>query len=374
MDPCGIYIHVPFCKKKCDYCSFYSVPLKDEVILEQYVSRLCDEISSCSDVFPSLADTIYFGGGTPSLLKEEHLEKIISAVKNRFELSKGAEITLEMNPEDFSHSKIDSCLKCGINRIVLGVQSLDVDLRRFIGRSTALVPDKTLKDFLSRSDFIRCVDLIAGIPGQTKEEIIYELEYITNLQPDHISLYLLSLEDGTSLKQRFPGDNEFSDFQARIWEVAIDYLVSKGFDHYEISNFAKPGFISRHNSKYWHFLPYAGFGPGAHSFTGKVRYYNDMSVEDYIAEEFNYNIDIRTGNDVIVEFIITALRDLHGFSYADFERVTGIKMPDDIHYKIQLYITHGYMSDENGKIKLSRKGMFKSNLIIYSLADNYILS
>jgi coproporphyrinogen III oxidase-like Fe-S oxidoreductase len=99
-----------------------------------------------------------------------------------------------------------------------------------------------------------------------------------------------------------------------------------------------------------------------------------MSVEDYIAEEFNYNIDIRTGNDVIVEFIITALRDLHGFSYADFERVTGIKMPDDIHYKIQLYITHGYMSDENGKIKLSRKGMFKSNLIIYSLADNYILS
>ncbi|HPP96362.1 MAG TPA: coproporphyrinogen III oxidase, partial [Spirochaetota bacterium] len=107
MDPCGIYIHVPFCKKKCDYCSFYSVPLKDEVILEQYVSRLCDEISSCSDVFPSLADTIYFGGGTPSLLKEEHLEKIISAVKNRFELSKGAEITLEMNPEDFSHSKID---------------------------------------------------------------------------------------------------------------------------------------------------------------------------------------------------------------------------------------------------------------------------
>ncbi len=374
-DKTGIYIHIPFCRSKCDYCNFYSIPAEaDSPVIKSYIEKLKEEINNLPDgwYIPD-ADTIYFGGGTPSILSPENVETLISTVRGKFSLSSGAEVTLEMNPEDFSEEKICGYVNCGVNRIVFGVQTLDDSLRKTLGRRGQAEVRKRLERFFHEPGFTKCIDLITGIPGQTEENCLEDLKIITDYRPGHISLYLLSVEKGTPLSARLVPDETFDEMQLDVWERSIDFLAGKGYNHYEISNYSLPGFESVHNSKYWHFVPYAGFGAGAHSFTGSRRYLNNMSVGDYISsKDIDYTYDNRNKTDVIVEFFMTALRDLRGFSSDDFRAVTGSEFPRKISQKLEALIVRGLISSIDGKYSLTREGLFRANSVIYELTEDFI--
>ncbi len=371
----GIYIHIPFCRSKCDYCNFYSIPVEEGASeIDKYISRIISEIGSFpDDCYPREADSLYFGGGTPSMLKPLQIDMIISALKKKFNIEQSAEITLEMNPEDLSIDKIRGYITAGINRIVLGVQSLDEELRRSLGRRGKSDVRSKLDLFFSVESFTRCIDVITGIPGQVDDKILSDLKLVTGYRPEHISLYLLSVESGTPLERRFKPDEKFEEMQSRVWEDGMDFLEEKGYRHYEISNFSLPGFESVHNSRYWHFEPYAGFGAGAHSFTGERRYSNNMSVAEYLESvKVQYTDDMRRGHDDLVEFIMTALRDLRGFTADDFERVIGYTLPTDILVKIADLEHRGFIALNEKKISLTRMGIFNANRVIYEIIEKYI--
>ena len=370
----GVYIHIPFCRNKCDYCNFYSVPAEAEgLIIKSYIERLKQEIRDLPDGwFLTDADTIYFGGGTPSMLSPGDIESIIVSLQNRFSFGE-AEITIEMNPEDFTTDKVRGYVSSGVNRIVLGIQSLNKALRRTIGRRGNTEVRKILDKFFLQQGFNRCIDLITGIPGQTYENCLEDLIIISGYRPEHISLYLLSVESGTPLSERLITDDLFDDMQLTVWGRSIDFLVNEGYNHYEISNFSLPGFESIHNSKYWHFIPYAGFGAGAHSFTGSTRYSNNMLLNDYIRQKHVvYTFDNRNESDIVVEFFMTALRDLRGFTVVEFRAVTGFELTSELFRKIESLLHRGLISENNGKYFLTRMGLFSANSVIYELTEDYI--
>lgn len=374
-DRSGIYIHIPFCRNKCDYCSFYSLPVAGgSPVIDAYISRLALEIRSLPEGwYPDSADTIYFGGGTPSMLGPGEVDIIISSAREKFLISDNAEITLEMNPEDLCADKIRGYVNSGINRIVLGVQSLNDELRRAIGRRGNYDVREKLDLFFRESGFTRCIDLITGIPGQTGESCLDDLKIVAGYRPEHISLYLLSVESGTPLASRLVPDDGFDELQAMVWGESIDYLAGAGYNHYEISNYSLPGYESVHNSKYWHFIPYAGFGAGAHSFTGSRRYSCNMSVGDYITSgDELYTFDERNDSDVVVEFFMTALRDLRGVTAEDFRRVTGSVMPYEISVKLENLRSRGLIAMNNEAYSLTRNGLFCANRVIYELTEDYI--
>lgn len=370
----GIYIHIPFCRNKCDYCSFYSIPVNDNSIIESYLKTLLKEIDYISAIHGKInADTVYFGGGTPSILEPSWIDKILNHISDRFILSPETEITLEMNPDDLLPDKLKGLINAGINRIVLGVQSLDEDMRNRIGRRGKPLTGPGFDLFFSTGGFTRCIDIMAGLPGQGKDHLLCDLNTVTAYLPEHISLYLLSVDEETPLGRRFIPDEKFEDLQADIWGIAMDFLAEKGYEHYEISNYALPGFESRHNSKYWDFTPYFGFGTGAHSFVNGMRYANELTVEDYLkCEKFQYEADIPSDNSVIVEYLMTALRRMKGFSREEFTAVTGSTLPESIAAELSLLEKDGMIAFANGRYSLSRKGLYYTDSIIYKLTEKYL--
>ncbi len=370
----GIYIHLPFCRNKCDYCSFYSVPLDDGDILESYIKTLLNEIDYITEHHGKVeADTVYFGGGTPSILKPEQVDKILRHVSRKFILNSESEITLEMNPADLLPEKIRGFTDAGVNRIVLGVQTLDTDMRKNIGRRGNAVTDSQFDLFFSNGGFTRCIDIMAGLPDQKEIQLVSDLEKLTSYKPEHISLYLLSVDEDTPLGARFTPDDKFDNLQADLWSAAMDFLVQKGYTHYEISNYALPGFESRHNSKYWDFTPYFGFGSGAHSFVDGRRSSNKLNVMDYIkSKEFKYEVDTPTAENIIVEFLMTSLRRMKGFSADEFTAVTSISLPETVVSKLDSLKTEGMIEFDTGRYRLSKKGLYFTDSIIYRLTEEFI--
>ncbi len=371
----GIYIHIPFCRNKCDYCSFYSIPIiNNNDIVESYVEKLLKEIDYISGNYGRVhADTIYFGGGTPSILKPEQVDKIISKISKNFDVGSGPEITIEMNPDDLILEKLTGFTQAGVNRITLGVQSLNTEMRGIIGRKGRVLSESDFELFFSHGGFTRCLDIMAGLPGQSRSQLVKDLETVTAYKPEHISLYLLSVDEDTPLGRRFHPEEEFDNYQADLWETAMDFLAGRGYNHYEISNYALPGYESRHNSKYWNFTPFFGFGSGAHSFADGKRYSNRLQVYDYIeSSEFQYNFDALTPENVIVEFFMTTLRRLKGFSGDEFTSVTGITIPDSVIVKLNALIIEEMIEITDGRYHLSKKGLFYTDSIIYRLTEEFL--
>jgi oxygen-independent coproporphyrinogen-3 oxidase len=370
----GIYIHIPFCRNKCDYCSFYSIPVNDQSMVEAYIESLLNEINLISEKYGKVqADTVYLGGGTPSILKPSQAEKILNRLADRFILSSGSEITLEMNPDDLSAEKLNGFTIAGVNRIVLGVQSLDNDMRRKIGRRGRSVVKADLDMFFNHGGFTRCIDIMAGLPEQKEIQMLNDIEIITGYKPEHISLYLLSVDEDTPLGLRFSPDEKFDNLQADLWGSAIDFLEQEGYLHYEISNYALPGFESKHNSKYWDFTPYFGFGPGAHSYVDGRRYSNSMQVSDYIkSREFLYEVDTPGPDGIIVEFLMTSLRRLKGFSGEEFKAVTGLSLPGTVIKNLNVLESEGMVETGNGRYRLSKKGLYYTDSIIYRLSEQFL--
>jgi len=370
----GIYIHIPFCRNKCDYCSFYSIPMSNNDVVDLYIETLLKEVDYISGIHGKVnADTVYFGGGTPSILNPRQVEKIINRISDKFIIGSDPEITLEMNPDDLLSEKLEGFTSAGVNRIVLGVQSLDTEMRSAIGRRGKYVSKDLLDLFFSQSGYIRCIDIIAGLPGQSEQQLLNDLVTITAYKPEHISLYLLSVDEDTPLGLRFHPDEKFDNLQADLWGSAMSFLSERGYSHYEISNYALPGFESRHNSKYWDFTPFFGFGSGAHSFAEGKRYSNKLEVADYLkCSGFQYEYDTPSADSIIVEFFMTTLRRMNGFSPEEFAAVTGISLPQTVVLKLESLKAEGMIEITNGRYHLSKKGIYYADSIIYRITEEFL--
>ncbi|MCU0821722.1 MAG: radical SAM family heme chaperone HemW [Spirochaetes bacterium] len=380
----GVYLHIPFCRKKCDYCNFYSITVKDagsyhnNELIDIYVKKLLREIESRSAEFMDYTvDTIYIGGGTPSLIRPDHIKTLIEKIKSCFLISKdNIETTIECNPEDFSAHRIAGYKGFGVNRIVLGVQTLNRRMHALSGRSSRLCGEELLSQFKAIDDIVHCVDLITAFPGQTPEELTGDLDAICKYGFEHISAYILAVEKGTKLAERIQDVKDGGEAQRELFESVIDFLAERGYRHYEVSNFAIPTFESKHNMKYWRFQPYAGFGAAAHSFYAGARYYNPPSVSDYIGQNNPLIKDVRPSSALIVEFLMTGMRLLDGVSLNDLEEKTGQKLPDEMRAKILSIRDRGYLIvDESGndiKIRFTRDGLFMMDGLIYEMTEMLI--
>jgi len=374
----GVYIHVPFCRQKCDYCSFYSVPClglgtpEREGLFARYLSVLKGEIASRQEYHGLPVDTVFFGGGTPSFAGASFINGVLDEMRRCFVLEADAEISVECNPGDLDSAFLRELREGGVNRVTVGVQAFDEDLRKRIGRRVSMGGAGSLEAFLETPGFVHGLDIIAGIPGAGDAEVLHELEAAAALRPEHVSAYMLALEEGTPLAKRMIMDDASSEDQRRHFAMTTDFLGSRGYRHYEISNFCLPGCESRHNMKYWTFQPYLGFGVRAHGFTGGRRYYNEQSLDEYLSGPV-IREDIRDTGGVMAEFIMTALRLIDGFTAGAFRSVLGEALPDAVKRRFDGLESKGMITiaDTAGdtRYRLTREGLFFADSVIYTAVE-----
>ena len=337
---------------------------------EEYVSHLCDEISSYAGREERDVDTLYFGGGTPSLLTPEQMGRIVNAIHSVFKISSFAEITFEANPGTLTREKAEGFYKLGFNRVSLGLQSIHKTEMKKLGRI------HTFDDFLSSYRMLRevgfdniSVDLMYGIPYQTKDSFTETLRCVIELSPEHISSYGLMIEEGTLFyDERDALPLPSLDDECDMYDIAARLLAYAGYEHYEISNYAKPGYRSRHNSLYWNLGEYIGFGAAAHSFYGGVRFYNPDDVDEYLsstksADNVSYESDV----DIAYEYAMLKLRTKDGFSLTEYESRFGVSFTngkEDILHRLE---REGLITLSNGKIALTERGFYLSNSILIEI-------
>ena len=361
-----IYVHIPFCVRKCHYCAFNS-KVGDSSERATYVDALIREINLRND--NSTVETIYFGGGTPTTLELAQLEKIFAAVEKNFNVASGAEITIEANPGTVDENYLRGLRDIGFNRLSLGVQSFNDALLKIIGRihtSRAAVDTVALaKNFFANVS----VDLMYGLPNQTLEDVCDDLERVKALDVAHVSIYGLEVEDGTKFfelaragKLNLPDENTCAD----MYDLITETLPALGYHRYEISNFAKKNFESRHNCGYWTGKKYFGFGAGAHSFDGKVRTSNVRDVKTYIericaGENISVVEEIVTRQAAMEEFCFLGLRMTDGISARRFEKIFDANIFDVFGGVIEKNLRRGLLAVDGDKIFLTTRGMSLGN-------------
>lgn len=366
-----LYIHVPFCIRKCIYCDFISVPY-DRTLAKRYADALFAELRMRKDTAGELK-TVYLGGGTPSLMPEVFFERLFSSIRDDLVISPSAEITIEANPGTINGSKIDTLLSLGINRVSIGVQSLADEELRTLGRvhtsAEAISSAKLVKDLGVNNISL---DLMYGIPGQTRETWNKTLERTLELGPSHISAYELTPEKKTPLAGllktgtlRLPDE----ELVLEMYDSAIDLLSLNGYEHYEISNFARRGFRCLHNMNYWNRGEYIGAGVGAHSFLQGLRSKNSPDVPAYIER-------LQMGLSPVVETTeVTADESIREFIFLGLRKREGIDLKDNkllrtsISTKSESLVDRGYLEIVNDRLKLTRKGLVLSNAIIVELFE-----
>ena len=338
MSAAGVYLHIPFCKSRCSYCDFATDVYRSSDVVERYVSALVKEIRAF-DVNGALSkvratDTVYFGGGTPSLLEPAQVEQILQTVRNKFGIADDAEITMEMNPGTVTTERLAEYRSLGVNRASFGVQTFNDRHLKLLARGHDANDARTTFELLRNARFTNVsFDLIAGLPGQTIDDWKRNLDEAVSTEPEHLSLYLLEIHEGTPLAdQIFNGRRRVPDEElaAEMYELMIDRLVDAGYEQYEISNFAKSGFESRHNTKYWRLDPVFGFGVSAHSFDGQQRYSNARDTADYVRriEESGSAEVFRERTDLESESAFLGLRLSPGIDLESYRRHFGIDLVD----------------------------------------------
>lgn len=383
--PLGVYIHIPFCRQKCDYCGFYSIPVghlslrERDSLLKRYILKLCEEIERKAAALEGyMVDTVYFGGGTPSMLEPESTAMVMDRLRVAFPCRPaGREVTLECNPEDFSSQRMAGYTEAGVNRVVLGVQTLNGRLRRAIGRAGPLCSRAMLDAFFSARGITRCIDIIAGIPGQEKKQLSEEIEILAAYGPEHVSAYMLGVEKGTPLHGRITLPGRFEAGQKALFNSLMDRLKRRGYRHYEVSNFALPGHESRHNMKYWRFMPYAGFGAGAHSFIRGERYCNSPDVEAYLGGKGCRVIrDERSAGAAAAEYIMTGLRLMEGISLDDYREKAGMSVDEKLMVKLRDHEQRGLIQIEeiggDRRVRITGKGFFVIDAVVYGLVEHLL--
>lgn len=381
----SLYLHIPFCSTKCSYCAFNTYT-DLEGLIDTFVGSLADEVRLLAKNAPTTqVDTIYFGGGTPSLLRPEQFEQLLQTIVNNWHVSTDAEITFEANPNDLSESYLRDLRKLGLNRISIGMQTaIPSELQLFNRRhDSQMVIDAVKAARIAGFDNLS-LDLIYGIPHQTLENWQHSLQAALDLQIEHISLYALGLEGGTPLKDevdagRLPVPDD--DLSADMYDVATEMLESAGFEQYEISNWAKPGCESRHNLQYWLNLPYAGLGPGAHGYAGGYRYSVVLSPQKYIqlmqnpAAEYEFPRTPATARIVpvdrqteIAETLMMGLRlTKRGINRAEFKRRFDTDVIELHAETLAKFERHGIVTIDDDTVRLTKAGRFLSNAVIREL-------
>ena len=369
--PLGLYIHIPFCKSKCIYCDFYSLP-RAEDRMDRYVSALCRQLAEIAQrTTAHTVDSVYLGGGTPSYLGEKRLRHILKTVKKHYHLSRDAEITLEANPDSAGDWRaLRSLRRAGMNRLSLGVQSADDGLLRTLGRPHTFAQAEEAAAAARRARIRNLsLDLIYGLPGQDLSGWKDTLERAAALEPEHLSCYGLKVEEGTPLwdmqeKMDLPDD----DAQADMYLWTVERLGALGYEQYEISNFARPGRASRHNMKYWTLCEYAGFGPGAHSDLGDVRYAYLRSLDTYCAG-VEAGVSVLESNEHIpsrerdIEYVMLGLRLTQGISRQEFENRYRLPFAP-IQSVLERFRATGHAALAGERWRLTPEGFLVSNQII----------
>lgn len=365
MDTLGLYIHVPFCDGKCNYCDFFSFTAKDAE-LDSYTEILISQIQNWSQKLKDkTVDTIYFGGGTPSLLGTRRLVKVLKNIRNSFKINSDCEITLEANPSSGNLLNFTELKISGFNRISLGMQSAIDNELILLGRRHSKADVISTVDRIKKSGIDNIsIDVMLGIPEQSRESLIKTLDFCISLDVTHISTYLLSIEPNTIFgKNRdrfaFPSD----DTQAELYSVTGEFLNAKGFEHYEVSNFCKKGMQSRHNMRYWQLKDYLGLGPSAHSLVDGKRFYYPKSIE-----AFKNNEIVDDGNGKTrEEYIMLMLRTDKGVCINEYKAMFGDLPSKKFFDKAKLYETYGYIKTDDNSVRLTEKGFLVSNTIIADL-------
>ena len=368
--PAGVYLHIPFCKSRCSYCDFATDVFKSEKIVESYVDSIVKEISNFKFQIPKFkteVDTIYFGGGTPSLLSPKQLEKILNAVHKKFAVAENSEITMEMNPATMTFETVCEYQDLGVNRASFGAQTFDdLELKRLGRRHTADDVRETI-ELLRNAGFTNIsFDLIAGLPRQTIKDWERNLTEALKLNPEHLSLYLLEIHEGTPLAEqirskRQPQPDE--DLSAEMYELLIEKTSAKNYAQYEISNFSLPGFESRHNSKYWTLDPVYGFGVSAHSFDGEERYSNERDTAKYVAIiDENSSAEVtREKTDLASEFVFLGLRLSKGVDLENYKQCFGTDLREKYVEDLRRLEDYELIEFDKNNLKLTAKGMLYSN-------------
>ncbi len=369
----GIYIHIPFCLQACHYCDFhFSTNLKNK---DEMVDMICRELSLQKDYLPAgEISTIYFGGGTPSLLGTNVLDKILHRIRSLFTVAPLAEITLEANPDDLNREKLASLRSIGINRLSIGIQTFHDPSLRYMNRAHEAIQAETSVKTAQDQGFDNIsIDLIYGIPSPDHTIWIQDLEKALALNVQHISSYCLTIEPATVFGRRKEKGllaKEDEEYNAQQFELLINTLEAGGYEQYEVSNFSKPGFISRHNSSYWSGALYLGAGPGAHSYNGHSRQYNIDSNHQYIralkAENLPFSIEYLDKKTKANEYIMTRLRTKWGIDCSILETDFGLPF-DSIKEIIEKYKKVEFLQQENTTIKLTKKGLLLADKITEDL-------
>lgn len=372
----GLYIHIPFCAHKCDYCDFYSLAGRDDR-MDDYVEALCAHLTETAPFAAShRVDSVYVGGGTPSLLGEKRLIRILKTVLKRYKVAQDAEITLEANPDSAGDWKALRALRrAGFNRLSLGMQSASDEELAAIGRIHTARQTEQAVEAARKAKFENLsLDLIYGLPGQTPEQWRENLSAAVSLHPEHLSCYGLKVEEGTPLfarrtDARLPGD----ELQADMYLYTVEFLAEMGYDQYEISNFARPGRASRHNLKYWTLGEYAGFGPGAHSDFGGVRYAYQRDLEGYIQGVRSHAPMLSESERIPplerdTEWIMLGLRTVRGLDPKVFENRFRRRFSCFLPFLEQCREA-GYAVCEEDRWHLTPRGFLVSNQIISGMLD-----
>ena len=365
----GLYIHIPFCRSRCSYCDFATGLYQGE-LAETYVRAVVKEIGSSQNA-GARVDSIYFGGGTPSLLTPDQLDRILAKVHREFDVDSSSEITVEMNPGTVTHDQLRAFRSLGVNRASFGAQTFDDAELAKLGRShTTADTFKTFHELRAAGFDNVSFDLIAGLPGQTLEGWQRNIEHSLALQPEHLSFYLLEVHSGTPLADHIrrglqPVPDE--DLAAVMYEWMIERATAASYEHYEISNLSKPGFGSRHNTKYWTGAPYYGFGCSAHSFDGHGRRWSNqrdvMQFVESIEQGASPIVDeqLLSPADLRAEALFLGMRMMRGVDLREYSELFGVDLRAEHRDDLDRFREAGLVEFDGDLIRLTRNGALMSN-------------
>lgn len=370
----GIYIHIPFCKRRCIYCDFFSTTRSEEK--PTYVRALCQELKIRKDYLEDEEiETIYLGGGTPSQLTEEELNDIFTSLYNIYKVKEDAEITLEANPDDLTPEYVSMLRRLPVNRISMGIQTFQEETLKLLHRRhTARQAIEAFRRCREAGFRNISIDLMYGLPGETLDTWKQDLQQAIDLHPEHISAYHLIYEEDTELwklKEQHQVEEADEDLSVTLFSTLIDTLTQAGYQHYEISNFCLPGLHSRHNSSYWTGKKYLGCGPSAHSFNGLSRQWNVASLDKYLnsitSGKPDYEIEELDLYTRYNDFVITSIRTCWGMSLSRLRTEYGEELYNYCLRMAKPHIDEGVLEIREGVLKLTRRGIFISDGIMSDL-------
>lgn len=367
-DVIGLYVHIPFCVRKCNYCDFCSYSSLSNDERRDYIDALIGEISGYKREPKIKVDTVFFGGGTPSLLSTSEITDIWDAITESFDATCLSEFTIEVNPKTFAADMIPTYRRIGVNRISIGMQSIHEKELKKLGRI------HNYQDFLDTYKLARehfesvCVDVMYGIPHQTPESLRETIGEIILLKPDHVSVYGLIVEEGTPFyRERNTLQLPDEDTECEMYLMAAAMLSEAGYSHYEISNYSLPESSCRHNLKYWRNEEYIGVGVSAASYYGKYRYTNTRNIYEYLrGRDANYQKEICEA-DELAEYIMLRLRLSEGMLLSDFSSRFGADKLNEMLSRAEKFIAAGYVTLNEGRMALTERGFYVSNYIISEL-------